>query len=29
MALRVDGSCHDDIAHLVQAVHPPSAPRRL
>ena len=29
MALRVDGSCHDDNAHLVQAAHPPSAPRRL
>ena len=29
MALRVDSSCHDDNAHLVQAVHLPSAPRRL
>ena len=29
MALRVDSSCHEDNAHSAQAVHPPSAPRRL
>ena len=29
MALRVDSRCHEDNAHSAQAVHPPSAPRRL